>query len=472
MPRLGDNAVETVRETHGSIDIETGASVRQLDVPDRVRNNRGRRVLIGMLGGSILVAVLAFWTGTVIRGSSGALPQNVSEPRTTIPAGDEVLVESVQGTGVVALSAGTPVTPLTPELSAPGAQPVITAFPWHVGSTVDDADVLVEVAGQPIFVFFGATPTFRDLELGDAGKDVQELQRALRAADYSIDDPSGYLGASTANAIAALYHAHGYSAPMSSAPSAGASLARPKNGGGKIAVTKRAAMLPVWSAIFVKQLPATVSALHTAVGERLGAGASLLDLTSGSPVADVSVEPAIPATLRPGMEVKLTTPDGDRLIGRVRGTSTSSGTSSTGSASAPAPSSTGGSSSTSAPTASSTTGSSATTTTTGSPSDQASTTPSGEAIVVVSLPRGAQDLPIGTSLNAIIVRSSTHHRVLVVPLSAIQAAADGSYYVQVERHGATIRVAVQEGMTAAGNVAVRPVGGAFLRPGEPVVIPN
>jgi hypothetical protein len=97
--------------------------------------------------------------------------------------------------------------------------------------------------------------------------------------------------------------------------------------------------------------------------------------------------------------------------------------------------------------------------------------PSG-ATIVVALPRNAPGLSVGVPLNALIVRASSHHRVLVVPVSAVHTAADGSDYIEVERAGKQVRVAVIQSMTAGGNVAVEPVPGDVLRPGEQVVIPN
>jgi peptidoglycan hydrolase-like protein with peptidoglycan-binding domain len=411
-----------------------------------------------MVVASVLFAGLAFWAGTAIHASSGALPQKISEPRPTVPVGDEVLTESVQGTGVVALPAGDPVTPLTPELSGPGAQPVITGFPWHVGAIVDNADVLAEVAGQPIFIFAGATPVFRDLETGESGKDVSELQVALRAAGYPVDDPSGYFGSSTAGAVAALYSDHGYSAPTSSEPSTATPSGRPKgSAGARLGTDRRAPMLPVWSAIFVDHLPATVSAVHAGVGERVN-GSPLLDIASGALVAEISVEPSIPVTLRSGMEVKLSASSGESFVGRVISTPPPNGTSSV------SPSSSSGAASSGTSTA----GEPGAATTTSS--SQAPTSAS-EDDVVVSLPRHVR-LPAGSPLDAVIVRASSRERVLVVPVSAVQASADGGYYLEVERQGKMRRVAVQEGMTAAGNAAVRAVDGSVLRAGEPVAIPN
>ena len=213
-------------------------------------------------------------------------------------------------------------------------------------------------------------------------------------------------------------------------------------------------MLPVWSAVYLRNLPATVSAVHGAVGERVTGSAALLDLTSGGPIADISVDPSIPATLRPGMAVRMTTAEGVPVQGRVLSVPSAGG----GTSSAHAE----GGSSPSQESLSSTT----------APQSSASSSPSSVPMVVASLPLNRPGLPLGAQVNALIIRASSHHPVLVVPLSAIQTAPDGTNQVEVLRHGTQVSVGVAQGLTAAGNVAVKPLPGNILQAGERVVIPN
>jgi hypothetical protein len=250
----------------------------EADAALSARSHRGKRVLLATLAAAVGVAGVAFWAGTAVRGGAGALPAHVTEPAVTVPVVGELLVDGVQGSGTVALPAGNPVAPLSPQLSAPGAQPIVTGLPWHVGSRVGAGDLLVEVAGEPIFLLSGSTPAYRDLRLGDTGKDVAELQNALRGAGFAVGDSEATYGQSTAAAVASLYRAHGYTAPMSgtvsvaSAKGVGGMRAKPSGAGG----APKAAMLPVWSAIYVKHLPATVSAVHGGIGARVS-GARCVD---------------------------------------------------------------------------------------------------------------------------------------------------------------------------------------------------
>jgi hypothetical protein len=432
-------------EQQTSQEESTRNSRNEADLALSTRRHRGKRVLIATLAASVGMAGLAFWAGTAVRGGAGELPQHISEPPVTVPIRYELLVDGVAGSGSIALPAGVPVALLTPQLSAPGAQPIITGFSWRMGSQAHNGDVLVEVAGEPIFLLLGTTPAYRDLQVGDHGRDVAELQNALQTGGFAIGDVEGVYGPSTAEAVAAIYRAHGYIAPMSGAvpaasAGAGGTQATPSSG----ARPHRAAMLPVWSAVYAKTLPATISAIHGAVGGHVSGGSVLLDLTSGAPVANISVEASLTATLHAGMAVQLTTAGGARIWGRVQRIVASSGDSSS------SPSGEGGSSSS---------------TTEGSG-------PLAGSTIVVGLPRNTPGLSLGAVVKALIVRASSHHRVLAIPISAVRTAADGSEYVAVERNGKQVRVGVSQGLTAGGSVAVEPLPGNVLLPEEQVVIPN
>ncbi len=405
----------------------------EADVALRARRHRGRRTLTIALGGAIAAAALAFWAGTAVRGDAGSLPQHVVEPPTTVRVAHEALVDGVEGSGTVALPAGTPVAALSPPLSDPGAQPVITGFGWHVGSRAQNGDVLAEVAGEPIFLLSGAIPAYRDLSKGDTGKDVLEFQRALERAGFTVSDAEGVFGQSTAIAVASLYHGRGYAAPMSP----------PQVTHGKAHPVPRTAMLPVGSAVYVRSLPAMVSAVHAAIGQHLNAGATLLRLTNGPPIANIAVEPSIPATVRRGMAVQLTTSEGAHVVGHVLRTSTATGGAAPGATEAGV-----------APT-----------------SETSSAARSTGATIVVTLPTRTR-LPIGARVTAFIVRARSRGRVLVVPVSAVQHAANGGEYVKI-RHGAgATNVNVVQGFSAGGYVGVSPAPGSNLSAGEEVVIPN
>lgn len=75
----------------------------------------------------------------------------------------------------------------------------------------------------------------------------------------------------------------------------------------------------------------------------------------------------------------------------------------------------------------------------------------------------------GTSLRITIPIESTKGSALVVPVSAVSLAADGTSRVQVNQNGKLAYVTVTTGLSAQGFVEVVPVDGT-LQPGEQVVI--
>lgn len=75
----------------------------------------------------------------------------------------------------------------------------------------------------------------------------------------------------------------------------------------------------------------------------------------------------------------------------------------------------------------------------------------------------------GFSLRLTIPIESTKGSVIVVPLSAVSLAADGTSRVQVQRDGALEYIAVKPGLSADGFVEVEPVEGT-LAAGQLVVV--
>ncbi|MHB1537612.1 MAG: FtsX-like permease family protein [Solirubrobacteraceae bacterium] len=187
---------------------------------------------------------------------------------------------------------------------------------------------------MPIFLLSGGTPAYRNLQVGDRGKDVAELQAALRDAGFAVGDPEGKYGLSTAAAVSALYRAHGYTAPRSDISTPSADTGSSKSTRAKHSSPATAAMLPVWGVVYIKTLPATVAAIHAAVGARLNGGSELLTLTDGAPIVDLSVEPSVAATLRRGMRVRLRRRGGAQVWGRVHSVTTAKTSSSSSSSSA------------------------------------------------------------------------------------------------------------------------------------------
>ena len=76
---------------------------------------------------------------------------------------------------------------------------------------------------------------------------------------------------------------------------------------------------------------------------------------------------------------------------------------------------------------------------------------------------------VGASVRLTVPVKSTGGSVLAVPVSAVTLAADGSSRVQRQSNGALEFVTVEPGLSAAGFVAVKPIG-TTLNAGDLVVI--
>ena len=56
------------------------------------------------------------------------------------------------------------------------------------GDKVDCGDVLYRVDDDPVLLLCGTVPAYRDLDIGDEGKDVRQLNRNLHQLGYDPDD--------------------------------------------------------------------------------------------------------------------------------------------------------------------------------------------------------------------------------------------------------------------------------------------
>jgi len=387
--------------------------VRPDDTPGYARLRRRRNLVIGIA----IVAVLAAAGGLLLSTTIKSPAQVASETRPpgptrlTAPVQRRVISVSVLAQGVVAAP---------PEVSQPSAgagggaqgdaQPIVTRIFRHPGSTLQPGAVVLEVAGQPVFVFKGSEPAYRSLMPGESGKDVAQLQAALGSLGYGLGaDTSGVYGAGTSAAVAAYYQAIGYTAP----PAPGAK----KSPG---------VMVPLSDIMFIPRFPARVVKLGAPVGQV--ATGSLLTVSMGTPSIHGQLNPGNATLVRPGMRVAVTNPVTQQTIG---GTVLAVGST---------PSSTG--------------------------------SIIGGLYVPMRI-RPDQPLPesmVGQNVNLAISAAGSDGPVLAVPEAAVFAHADGRIYVaKVTGPNSQVDVPVRVGITGDGLVQVTPTGSVTLRAGDLVV---
>lgn len=289
-------------------------------------------------------------------------------------------------------------------------QPIVTRIFRHSGSTVGQGTVLLEVAGQPFFVLQGTVPAYRDMEPGETGPDVVQLQDDLASLGYSAGgDASGSFGHGTSAAVNAFYKGIGYTTQQVTT-------------GLK---ADRGPVVPLGQYTFVPQLPARIVRLSASLGQSISASA--LTLAIGNPTISGQLNPSAVRLVRPGMKVTITEPgNGVTIGGRI--TSVSHVTASKASV-------------------------------------------SGGLYVHMGI-RPDRALPmslVGQDLSLTIAAAHSRGAVLAVPEAAVFANADGQTYVSKLVGTAAVRVPVQVGTTGGGLLQVTPLQPGALTAGDKVI---
>jgi HlyD family secretion protein len=362
---------------------------------------------------------------------------------------------------------------VTPALGVAGSgKQIITGVHSKVGGTVQNGQVLVAISGRPLIALQGKIPTYRDLKPGDSGDDVRQLQRSLRSlGHYGGGDAAGLFGPRTKAAVAALYRRIGYEAANTGGPDgiddrpkinaaeeaeesaqrdvtsirnmmkakdkpaageeplaeqlarAKSRLARAQEDLAYI-VARSGTMLPASEFVFLRSFPARVVAISGKVGDAVKE--PLVTLTTGNLAVSVKLRPDEAESIRAGMDVEIDAETlGEQAKARVTYVGELTPDTENGGAYHPAV-----------------------------------VTP------VEMLPAQWAGLDVRISISA----AQTDGEVLVVPLSAISAGADGSTTVSVrDAAGVTTRVAVRAGASGDGFVEVEPTGGR-LEAGDQVVV--
>lgn len=204
-------------------------------------------------------------------------------------------------------------TPMAVNPSPPeGSIGVVTKVPVAAGDSVPFCRALIEVSDRPVLALPGGIAPFRDIGVGDSGADVRRLQESLRDCGHAIV-PDGDFGPATAAAVSALYRNAGYSVPtreVEEVPQAGSPAPNTEAGGEAAAVPpapaappKREAMVPRSEIVFLENPSWVVSVakLSTTVGED-----PLIEVSGGALHATVSFTAAVRNALTGDETIELT----------------------------------------------------------------------------------------------------------------------------------------------------------------------
>lgn len=424
-----------------------------------------------VLAGVTAVAVLAVGglTASTWVESPAEMAADTATPPSdilTAPVQDTVLSSTVVMPGTFTADNQVSASPTSVAATAgnPGGGPmVVTRVNVATGDTVAPGQPLIEYSGRPIYALPGAIPAYRDMVPGESGKDIAQLQNALRALGFSSGwDASGVFGEGTEDAVTRFYKSMGY-APPTTGPSTQQAVAAAQQaddqqsalvrqlaahsaaaGPSVLALAKQTLqadaaalaqaeagsgpIVPMSEVLFVPQFPAVVQSVSAAVGDTFSK--QPITLIDGGVQLTGRLDPAQAALLKAGMKVEVSPQNsGSQAAGTVAGVGTT--------VAAPTPSGTGGGS-----------------------YDPVSITP---------------DQPWDASLDSqnariTVTEATTNTPVLAVPEAAISTGADGRTTVTVlDASGAQHVVQVTPGVSADGLVAVTPVGESLTR-GERVVV--
>jgi peptidoglycan hydrolase-like protein with peptidoglycan-binding domain len=363
------------------------------------------------IGGLAVIAAGALWSAASGPSATASPTPSTGTRTATVTRAD--LVETDQEQGTLGFDGAR-----TLQSSASG---ILTAEPAE-GTTVSRDQALYGVGLHPVRLFYGTVPLSRTLALGvSGGKDVKQLELNLRTLGY---DPyhdmtiDGHFSAATQAAVMRWQKAHGQT---------------------------RTGQVTLADLVF---LPGSVriGAQHAKPGDRVAAGAKLVDITGTRRIAAVDL-PADSDLAHAGDKVTVELPDGSGTPGVITKISTTA-TSSSGSSGSQSSGNNGNSSSN-----------------------------SGDDATVAVTVRLTRPKATGGLDQAPVTVDFTRRRaenVLAVPVAALVTLSTGGYAVDVTSGGTVQRVAVKTGMFAtdgAGTGQVE-ISGPGIGEGLRVVVPQ
>ncbi|AGZ41625.1 peptidoglycan-binding protein [Actinoplanes friuliensis] len=448
-----------------------------------VRRNGRRRWALLMAGGATLLSLGGLIGASFVQSPeqqrASALPPAPSVLTATVE--ERLLASTVVTRGEVGADRQVEVTPA----SAQGAEvTVVTAVRTRVGAKIKPGDVVLTVSGRPLMILPGAIPAYRDLKPGDEGDDIAQLQSALRRlGHYDSGDRRGWFGPSTKAAVRRLYADIGYEVPDTGGPggqedreplraaddavgaarsavtslkarlaaatpppsapgeptlkdqlkAAKRTLARAEQDRRDL-VARTGPMVPLAEAAFLTTFPATVVAVGRKVGDPVEA--PLITFATGRLTVTAKLQPEQASLLRPGMPVEILSETLREKATGVVGTVGKLTTDRSGG---------------------------------DGEEGQAAGLPYVPVTVTTKKALGNQWNNLDVRLT--VTAAQTSGKVLVVPVSAVSASADGTTTVSVSRpSGDLVRVSVEPGVSGDGFIAVTPAADATLAAGDRVVV--
>jgi peptidoglycan hydrolase-like protein with peptidoglycan-binding domain len=371
-----------------------------------------RRVVVGV---GVLVAVIAIGAVAVASGGVQAASDAQEPAANTAKVEKGRLSDMVSQAGTLTFRARPDGSPYAVINQAEGTY---TELP-DPGERVDCGDVLYRVNKNPVLLLCGEVPAYRDLQSGQAGHDVRQLNRNLHRLGYDVEagveiDPDD--ADFTGRTRAALEELQDDT---------------------RLAVTGE---LGVANAVFLPE-SARIAEMTAELGGPAQPGTQVLQATSDTPEVQVDLDPSQQRAVKRGDRARVTLPNNRSVTGKVERLGRV--------AAAPADQETGAA--------------------TGAAQDPSA----GEAIIRVYITLDHPDKARGLDEAPVRVEIATKGvaNALSVPVTAIVGRSGDGFAVEVVRDdGQHELVTVTPGLfdTAAGRVQVE----GDLRLGDDVVVPS
>ena len=165
-----------------------------------------------LAGAAVLVAATATGGVVAMSGAEQATPAAEEPPANTMKVEKGELSSMVSLDGTLTYRARSDGSPYSAINQARGTY---TKLPDE-GNRVDCGDVLYRVDDDPVVMLCGAVPAYRDLDKGEKGNDVRQLNRNLHKlgydADADIDPDDNDFTWKTEKALKKLQHDKGFDA--------------------------------------------------------------------------------------------------------------------------------------------------------------------------------------------------------------------------------------------------------------------
>ena len=173
--------------------------------------HRRRNLALLVVAAAVLSAAGGVVIGRQLQSPADAAAEaDAPEPsRITVPVERRSLVSRLVANGDVQFTEPTPLRLAGSVGASAGSAQVVTKVPVQ-DAVLAEGDVALEVSGRPVFVFQGTLPTYRPLEPGTSGPDVQQLEQALVRLGVHPGPADTLYDTVTESALDRLYTAKGY----------------------------------------------------------------------------------------------------------------------------------------------------------------------------------------------------------------------------------------------------------------------